>query len=144
MGHTAAMAIRYYQRVFSSGLQRWCYYSTLNAVNPAPLYYETSPQWTGSISDFQLVASVDEPIVNARIFNAEPVGSVDGTNTIFSLPIFVYATEAVSLNGVRLKPGVGNDYVTAESGGYGTGYNSLELAFAPSAGSLLLVDYNPV
>lgn len=141
--HTVAMAIRYYQRVFSSGLQSWCYYSTLNSVNPAPLPNETTPSWTGSISDFQLVAAVDEPI-SSRTFNVEPVGDIDGNNRLFTLPTFVNSTEAVCLNGVRLKPGVGNDYVTVEHNGVGTGYNAVELAFAPNSGALLLVDYNPV
>jgi hypothetical protein len=53
--------IRYYQRVLSSGLNVWCYYDTLNAVDPAPLPAATSPNWTGSISDSQVVAAVPVP-----------------------------------------------------------------------------------
>ena len=58
---TVAANIRYYQRVLSSGLSAWCYYSTLNALDPSPLSTATSPNWTGSISDPQVVAAVIEP-----------------------------------------------------------------------------------
>jgi hypothetical protein len=53
--------VRYWQRVYSSGLNAWCYYSTLNTVNPTPLSSETTPNWTGSISNFQVVQAVIEP-----------------------------------------------------------------------------------
>jgi hypothetical protein len=52
--------VRYWQRVYSSGLSAWCYYSTLNATNPTPLSSETTPNWTGSISNFQVVQAVIE------------------------------------------------------------------------------------
>jgi len=58
---TVAANIRYFQRVFSSGLATWCYYSTLNATNPAPLSTATTPNWTGSISLPQVVQEVIEP-----------------------------------------------------------------------------------
>ena len=58
---TVAANIRYFQRVYSSGLSAWCYYSTLDAVNPTPLSSETTPNWTGSISNFQVVQAVIEP-----------------------------------------------------------------------------------
>jgi len=58
---TVAANIRYFQRVFSSGLGLWCYYSTLNALNQTPLSAATSPNWTGSISSFQVVQAVIEP-----------------------------------------------------------------------------------
>lgn len=62
-------------------------------------------------------------------------GAIDGVNTVFTTPdkflndgttsIFVY------LNGVRLELGVGNDYTLSESGGAGTGYDTVTLPFAP-------------
>lgn len=58
---TVAANIRYFQRVYSSGLSAWCYYSTLNTVNPTPLSTATTPNWTGSISNFQVVQAVIEP-----------------------------------------------------------------------------------
>lgn len=53
--------IRYFQRVLSSGLNAWCYYDTLNALDPAPLPAATSPNWTGSISSPQVLAAVPVP-----------------------------------------------------------------------------------
>jgi hypothetical protein len=53
--------VRYWQRVFSSGLSAWCYYSTLNGVNTSPASSATTPNWTGSISNFQVVQAVLEP-----------------------------------------------------------------------------------
>ena len=53
--------IRYYQRVYSSGLSAWCYYDTLNAVEPSPSPNSTNPPWTGSISDHQILAKVPVP-----------------------------------------------------------------------------------
>jgi hypothetical protein len=53
--------IRYFQRVLSSGLGVWCYYSTLNAVDPAPLPAATSPNWTGSSSNPQVLSAVPVP-----------------------------------------------------------------------------------
>lgn len=58
---TVAANIRYFQRVYSSGLSAWCYYSTLNATNPSPLSSATTPNWTGSISLPQVVQAVIEP-----------------------------------------------------------------------------------
>jgi|GEM_PF-6633345 len=82
-----------------------------------------------------------------RVYNDTPSGPVDGMNTTFGVPYFVsahHASESVTLNGVRLNPGVGNDYIAAESGGVGTGYDTLVLAVPPSPGSSLLVDYDPI
>lgn len=52
---TVAANIRYYQRVFDTGTAGWCYYSTVNALDPAPASGSTSPPWTGTISSSQLV-----------------------------------------------------------------------------------------
>lgn len=79
----------------------------------------------------------------ARVYNYDPTGVMDGQNAGFTLPKFVDGTQSVSLNGMRLNPGVGNDYITAESGGVGTGFDTLVLEFAPNAGESLLVDYDP-
>jgi hypothetical protein len=53
--------VRYYQRVFDTGTAGWCYYSTLNALDAAPASTATSPNWTGTISDSQLVSALPEP-----------------------------------------------------------------------------------
>lgn len=52
---TVAANVRYYQRVFDTGTAGWCYYSTLNALDPAPASGSTSPNWTGSISNSQVI-----------------------------------------------------------------------------------------
>ena len=80
----------------------------------------------------------------ARVYNYDPGGSVNGQNVSFTIPMFVNDTQSVCLNGMRMSPGVGNDYITAESGGVGTGYDTLVLAVPPSPGSSLLVDYDPI
>jgi hypothetical protein len=54
----AVANIRYYQRVYSSGLSAWCYYDTLNGTDPSPSPNSTNPPWTGSISDHQILAKV--------------------------------------------------------------------------------------
>jgi hypothetical protein len=54
------ISTRYYQRVLSSGLGVWCYYSTLNAADPSPSPNATSPAWTGSISNPQVIATALE------------------------------------------------------------------------------------
>ena len=47
--------ITYFQRVYSSGLSSWCYYSTNGTINTTPASTATSPNWTGSISNHQIV-----------------------------------------------------------------------------------------
>lgn len=49
--------VYYLQRVFSSGLGVWCYYTTTNAIDPTPLPAATIPNWTGSITGYELVTS---------------------------------------------------------------------------------------
>lgn len=52
-----ANVVYYYQRVFSSGLNVWCYYTTQNTVNATPLSTATNPNWTGSIAAYELVTT---------------------------------------------------------------------------------------
>jgi hypothetical protein len=58
---TVVANVRYYQRVFDTGTAGWCYYSTLNALDAAPASSATSPNWTGTISDSQVLSAVAEP-----------------------------------------------------------------------------------
>jgi hypothetical protein len=81
---------------------------------------------------------------STRVYNATPSGQIDGQNVDFQLPTFVNGSQALFLNGVRLTPGEGNDYSTAESGGVGTGFDLVQLAYAPTGRDRLLVDYEPV
>jgi hypothetical protein len=51
--------------------------------------------------------------------------------------------EAVLYNGQRLKEGASNDYVASESGGAGTGYDTITLTFVPMAGAEWMIDFAP-
>lgn len=66
---------------------------------------------------------------------------------VFTVPIdFKHGgvdTEIISYNGQRLIEGAGNDYVASESGGVGTGYDTITLEFTPRAGSNWRIDYTP-
>jgi hypothetical protein len=57
---TVAANIRYYQRVFDTGTGGWCYYSTLNILNSSPASAATSPNWTGTISNHQVLTRLVE------------------------------------------------------------------------------------
>lgn len=57
---TVAANIRYFQRVFDTGTNGWCYYSTLNTLNNSPASAATSPNWTGTISNHQVLARLVE------------------------------------------------------------------------------------
>ena len=88
--------------------------------------------------------------VSNRIYHEAPTGAVDGVNTVFVVAgNYVLNTEAVFFNGQRLDPGIGNDYVRVESGGAGTGFDSIILAIPPRSrpgarpDDILRIDYNP-
>lgn len=46
----------YYQRVYSTGLSQWCYYSTIGSIDSSPDTNQTSPNWTGTINNHQVVS----------------------------------------------------------------------------------------
>lgn len=80
-----------------------------------------------------------------RYFN-QPL-SATGNPQIFTTAIpFKHGgvdDEAVLYNGQRLKEGAANDYVASESGGAGTGYDTITLTFVPMAGAEWLIDFAP-
>ena len=84
------------------------------------------------------------PPVDLRT-NVVPLGAINGINTVFTTPdTFVHdgvANEAVYLRGQRLLEGAGNDYTAVESGGVGTGYDTIVLARPPRPNDNLLLDY---
>lgn len=47
-----------YQRVWSTGLSAWCYYVTYGQPLATPAPTETSPNWTGSISNHEILARI--------------------------------------------------------------------------------------
>jgi hypothetical protein len=81
-----------------------------------------------------------------RIFNETPGGVQNGSNLVFTTSVaFEAGTEAVSFNGVRQTEGVGCDYVRSESGGAGTGFDTITFAAdtVPFAVDELLIDFDP-
>lgn len=79
-----------------------------------------------------------------RVFNATPSGSIDGSNAIFTTTsAFLSGSEAVFYNGIRQMEGVGCDYVRSESGGAGTGFDTLTFAEPPRSGDVLTIDFTP-
>ena len=49
----------YFQRVYDSGTGGWCYY-TKRFVDPTPAASETSPAYTGAISNHSIVEILDD------------------------------------------------------------------------------------
>lgn len=77
-------------------------------------------------------------------FQDVPVSGIqNGINTIFFVPdIFLYTTEnklTLYLNGVR--QAIGDNYLIGESGGLGTGYDTIVFLEAPRTKDIVLVDY---
>ena len=68
------------------------------------------------------------------VYGDLPSGVIDGANTTFvTTKYFVPATLQVYYNGQRLREGASNDYTVSESGGIGSGFDTIELTFAPKA-----------
>lgn len=82
-----------------------------------------------------------------RRWNKDLVGTKDGVNQSFTIPDpeFVQIGETVIrvfYNGQRLRLGSGNDYTVSESGGVGTGYDTVTLVgVAPFPQEELTADY---
>lgn len=91
-------------------------------------YFEGGATWTDQ-------APPDPNAGHEQRFNEAVVGVQDGTNTVFYAQFyFVPSTLSVSLNGNAIYQGTGDDYTVAESGGVGTGYDTITLfAYADCA-----------
>lgn len=105
----------------------------------------------GEISGLALPAEANGgsgPANEARI--REPLnGVINGVNTVFTSTQYIDRTvagkeEYVLYNGQFFVEGSGNDYVISESGGVGTGYDTITFAFAPRSGDVLEIIYIPV
>lgn len=82
----------------------------------------------------------------ARIEDVSLLGTKNGINTIFTLPsgTFLYSTDfkiAVYRNGVRQK--FTSNYLISESGGPGTGYDTIIFIEPPESDEELIIDYYP-
>jgi hypothetical protein len=64
---------------------------------------------------------------------------------VFTTPVYFrhggVETEVVVYDGQRLREGVGHDYVASESGGAGTGYDTITLQFDPDVDVNWFIDY---
>jgi hypothetical protein len=84
---------------------------------------------------------------DGRYYTQSLTGAIDSANTTFSTSIpFVHggpSTEKVYFNGILLSEGPSSDYEAVESGGVGTGYDTIEMAFAPIGGDQLSIDFVP-
>lgn len=82
-----------------------------------------------------------------RYFQQTLAGPQNGVNVVFTTPVKFIASgpskESFSVNGVLLLQGVGNDYTVSESGGVGTGYDTITMAFAPRSNDRLSIDFSP-
>lgn len=73
-------------------------------------------------------------------------GSQDGVNVTFTVPVgdkfthnLPFFSVQVYFNGVRQK--LLDDYIVSESGGLGTGFDTVTLCVPPRTNDTLLVDY---
>lgn len=70
------------------------------------------------------------------------IGDVDGLNMTFLSPdVFVSTSLRVHYNGQKLHEGITEDYVISESGGVGTGYDTVTLNVAPVSGDRVTANY---
>lgn len=90
------------------------------------------------------ISGTRRPLVDQAL-----AGAQDGVNKFYTTtrkflrkpPYFV---EKVFVNGQRLLATPdGADYTPSESGGPGTGYDTITLSWAPLARDVLLIDYFP-
>jgi hypothetical protein len=72
-------------------------------------------------------------------------GATDSVNTIFASPLkFIHdgvRDETLYYNGVAQDEGVGDDYVASESGGLGTGFDTITTIFVPKPGDKLWLTF---
>jgi hypothetical protein len=81
--------------------------------------------------------------------NVPVIGTIDGVNAVFTLPFSdkgLVESPGVTIetmyNGQNLLDGVGNDVTLSESGGGGTGFDTITfLHFAPRIGDNIQVSY---
>ncbi len=87
---------------------------------------------------FDWVSRPGEGLVVGEI----PSGDIDGSNKIFTTAHkFAESSMRVHFNGQRLTEGTTEDYTLSESGGSGSGFDTITLALAPVSPDVVLVDY---
>lgn len=78
-----------------------------------------------------------------RVYAEVPAGTIPGTGSFSTSVPFIAGSEAVYLNGVRQTEGVTCDYVRSESGGVGSGYDTIAFQFPLHVSDTLIVDFTP-
>lgn len=83
-------------------------------------------------------------ILASRVVGESLAGAINGTNTVFTTASkFVHVVGGLSIqvymNGQRLV--LTDDYTLSESGGPGTGFDTVTLLTAPRAGDKVFADY---
>ena len=90
---------------------------------------------------------INPGLVGRLLIGQTLLGTIDGVNTVFTtMQPFLRvggAAERVYLRGVRRCEGPLADYQAVESGGVGTGYDTIVFANPPRPGDNLLIDYYP-
>jgi hypothetical protein len=82
------------------------------------------------------------PALDKLKWNVVPAGDKDGLNTSYTTPdFFVDGTLRLYINGQRLLQGGSDDFTTSESGGVGTGFDTVTIAYPPRLKDNLLADY---
>jgi len=77
-----------------------------------------------------------------EVCGESPSGTKDGVNAIFTTANdFRETSLKVYFNGIRQAQGTGCDYEVSESGGVGTGFDTITVAVPPRSNESLLVDY---
>lgn len=113
-----------------------------------PMDVTTSPAYAGLASEASRQDhkhSIVFPAATTRRFDQLLVPTANPN--IFTAPaVYIhggYNTESVFYNGQRLLEGTGNDYLATESGGGGTGYDTVITTFAPRPSSSWTMDFVP-
>lgn len=87
------------------------------------------------------------PPGGSRFFQQTLAGAIDDVNVTFVTSLKFVSSgpskEALFYNGAQLEPGAGNDYTVSESGGPGTGFDTVTMLFAPRIGDKLWIDFVP-
>lgn len=82
-----------------------------------------------------------------RYFQQALIGPLNGFNLVFTTSTKFFASgpskECLHYNGVVLYQGLADDYTVSESGGVGTGFDTITMAFAPRANDRLSIDLSP-
>jgi hypothetical protein len=75
------------------------------------------------------------PAVFRHVENETPSGIIDGLNvTFYTQHRFINDSPQVYLNGLRIRPGIGNDYTTPND-------QTIVFNYAPTTGDVIFVDY---